>query len=312
MSTSRNLLLVSLVVVTLSACARTKPPNTAFETKGLDPSVALTSVPFHPQTERRDCGPAALAMMLGWTGINTNPTALAPAVYTPGREGTLQSDIIQAARRAGRLPVPVRSFDDLLAELDVGNPVLVLQNLGIEQWPLWHYAVAMGYDLESTTLYLHSGREERFATSFSDFDKSWQSSEQWGLTITTPERLPVTLDQAEGLKAANGLEQAGQHAAASQTYSSLLDRWPDSLSALMGYGNARYAQGDLETAQKTFRHAVALHPEAAEAWNNLAVSLGESGRKDEALRAARKAVGLGGPNEMIALQTLAELEAQHP
>jgi len=312
MTAPGKILLASLIALGLSACARPDPPRIPIDARGLAPSVSLTSVPFHPQTERRDCGPAALAMMLGWTGINTNPTALAPAVYTPGREGTLQSDIIQATRRSGRLPVPVRSFDDLLAELDAGNPVLVLQNLGIDQWPLWHYAVAMGYDLESATLFLHSGREQRFATSFSDFEKSWQSSEQWGLTVTTPEMLPATLDQADGLKAANGLEQAGRHAAASKTYSSLLDRWPDSLPALMGFGNARYAQGDVETAQRTFRHAVALHPEAAEAWNNLAVSLGDIGRREEAFRAAKEAVRLGGPNKAIALQTLAELEAAAP
>ena len=312
MAASCKILLAGLITLGLSACARTEPPKIPIDANGLAPSVTLTSVPFYPQTERRDCGPAALAMMLRWTGINTNPTALAPAVYTPGREGTLQSDIIQATRRAGRLPMPVRSFDDLLAELDAGNPVLVLQNLGIEPWPLWHYAVAMGYDLESTTLFLHSGREQRFTTSFSDFEKSWQSSDQWGLTVTTPEMLPATLNQAEGLKAANGLEQAGQSGAASKTYNSLLDRWPDSLPALMGYGNARYAQGDVETAQRTFRHAVALHPEAAEAWNNLAVSLSEIGRREEALGAAKEAVRLGGPNKAIALETLAELEATAP
>ncbi|MGI9508817.1 MAG: PA2778 family cysteine peptidase, partial [Geminicoccaceae bacterium] len=296
-----------MIMAGLVACSHPGGPGPDIDATGLLPAVSLASVPFHPQAERSDCGPAALAMMFGSTGLDTTPGALAPAVFTPGRDGTLQSDIVQTSRRAGRLTVPVHGFRNVLAELDAGNPVLVLQNLGLERWPLWHYAVAVGYDLESATLFLHSGKTARLATSFSDFEKSWQSSERWALTITRPNQLSATLDQGEGLEAANGLEQAGQADAATAAYGALLERWPDSLAALMGFGNARYAAGDVETAGKTFRHAVALHPKAAEAWNNLAVSLAEMGRLEDALDAAREAVRLGGPNKAAAEQTLAEL-----
>ena len=183
-------LAAGLIMAGLAACTPKGGPPPTLDPAGLSSeasptsAASLTSVPFHPQSERTDCGPAALAMMLGWTGLDTNPKALAPAVYTPGREGTLQTDIVQATRRAGRLAAPVRDFRNLLAELDAGNPVLVLQNLGIERWPLWHYAVAVGYDLNAATLFLHSGKQARLETSFSDFEKSWRSSKHWGLTIT--------------------------------------------------------------------------------------------------------------------------------
>ena len=304
----RKLLAAVLLTIGLVACARPETPLVTASVDDLAPQVQLTDVPFHPQAERNDCGPAALAMMFGWSGIDTDPATLAPTVYTPGREGTLQSDIIQASRRAGRLALPVQSLDDLLTELDAGNPVLVLQNLGLDRWPVWHYAVAMGYDLKRTTLFLHSGREARHAMSFQAFETSWQSSEHWALTITLPHRLSATLDQARGLEAANGLEQAGRDGAAAMAYGALLDRWPDSLPALMGFGNARYAAGDVGTARKTFRHAVTLHPKAAEAWNNLAVSLADQGNHEEALQAAKEAVRLDGPNEAVARKTLAELE----
>ncbi len=304
----RKLLAFGLLAIGLAACARPETPVISRDTGDLAASVLLTAVPFHPQAERDDCGPAALAMMLGWSGIDTDPRALAPAVYTPGREGTLQSDIIQASRRRGRLALPVTTLEDLVTELDAGNPVLVLQNLGLANWPLWHYAVAMGYDLEEATLFLHSGREARHAMSFQAFKASWQSSKRWALTITRPDRLPPTLDQTDGLEAANGLEQAGRDEAAAMTYGALLDRWPDSLPALMGFGNTRYAAGDVGTARKTFRHAVTLHPNAAEAWNNLAVSLADEGQYEEALQAAKEAVRLGGPNKAAAQRTLAELE----
>lgn len=300
---------VILLAAGLWGCSSLEPPPLPVSGEDLAPAVSLAAVPFHPQAERDDCGPAALAMMLGWSGIETDPATLAPAVYTPGRQGTLQSDIVQATRRAGRLALPVRSLDDLLIELDAGHPVLVLQNLGLESWPVWHYAVAMGYDLPSRTLYLHSGKTERLRTGFRAFAASWRSSGSWGLTVTRPGRLPATVDRAEGLKAAVGLEQAGQNDAAARTYGALLERWPKSLPALMGFGNTRYAAGDVETARKTFRQAVTLHPDAADAWNNLAVTLADGGQREAALDAAREAVRLGGPSKAAALQTLAELEA---
>ncbi|MEM9628242.1 MAG: PA2778 family cysteine peptidase [Pseudomonadota bacterium] len=309
MSLPGKLLSAGLLAFSLVACARLEPPAPTIGAGDLAPHVLLTSVPFHPQATRSDCGPAALAMMLGWSGIETDPVTLAPAVYTPGREGTLQSDIVQASRRAERLALKVENFSDLLAELEAGNPVLVLQNLGLERWPVWHYAVAIGYDLESATLFLHSGREARHALGFSAFEASWESSERWGLTVTRPDRLPKTVDRNEGLQAANGLERAGFASAAAATYGALLDRWPDNLPALMGFGNARYAAGDVENARKAFRHAVTLHPGAAEAWNNLAIALAEQGEQEKALSAAREAARLGGPNQAVAEKTLAELEA---
>ena len=308
MAAFKQLLIGGLILAGLAGCARPQAPAPSIASQPLASSVTLAAVPFHPQAERDDCGPAALAMMLGWSGIDTDPATLAPAVYTPGRAGTLQSDIVQAVRRAGRLALPVASLPDLLTELDAGRPVLVLQNLGLDRWPVWHYAVAMGYDLDSATLFLHSGREARHATSFSAFERSWQPSERWALTVTLPDDLPVTASEAEALDAAHGLEQAGQTDAAANAYGALLERWPENLAALMGFGNARYAAGDVETAGQAFRQAVALHPEAAEAWNNLAVTLKDSERHEEALRAAEQAVRLGGPNREIALATLAELQ----
>ncbi len=301
---------VMLALLTQTACTGVDRPDPALISSGVSPKAELADVPFHPQTTRDDCGPAALAMMLGWTGIETTPEVLAPKVYTPGREGTLQADILQAIRRAERLGIEVSSLNDLLQELDAGNPVLVLQNLGLASWPAWHYAVAMGYDLKSRTLFLHSGKEAKFPLSFSAFEHTWSDSSFWGLTVTRPDQLPATAGEDAMLSAANGLEQSGMRDAATQAYGALLQRWPDSLPALMGWGNARYARGDHKAASQAFRHAVTLHPTAAEAWNNLAYSLLEQDRFDDAMDAAREAIRHGGPHQAAAKATLAEIVAR--
>ena len=65
--------------------------------------VELTAVPFFPQEEYQ-CGPAALATVLNWSGVSVTPTELAPQVYLPERQGSLQLALIGAARRHGRIP----------------------------------------------------------------------------------------------------------------------------------------------------------------------------------------------------------------
>ena len=49
-----------------------------------DPARELTQVPFFPQTIHQ-CGPAALATVLGWSGVPATPEELAPQVYIPDR-----------------------------------------------------------------------------------------------------------------------------------------------------------------------------------------------------------------------------------
>ena len=46
---------------------------------------------------------------------------------------------------------------DLLQEVAAGHPVIVLQNLGLEWIPVWHYSVVIGYDLSRGQLVLRSG-----------------------------------------------------------------------------------------------------------------------------------------------------------
>jgi tetratricopeptide (TPR) repeat protein len=303
--------LMAAALGALAACATPTPsvplpPQASAER--LPARVEVADVPFHPQTENQ-CGPAALAMALGWSGLPVAPDDVAGQVLTPEREGTLSHDLVAAARRAGRLAVPVQGMDQLLAELAAGHPVVVLQNLGLGWYPQWHYAVAIGYDLEADTLTLHSGEEARRAMALSTFARTWQRADQWALSVLPPDSLPAMADEGAVLAAAVGLEQAGRHEAAASAYGAALERWPDSVAALIGLGNARYAAGQLAGAEAAFRTAVSFHPEEAAAWNNLAHVLAEQGEQAEALAAAKRAVDLGGADAPTYRTTLQEISA---
>jgi tetratricopeptide (TPR) repeat protein len=84
-------------------------------------------------------------------------------------------------------------------------------------------------------------------------------------------------------------------AAARRAYTTALERWPGNLSARIGQGNAAYLLRDLQGAEAAYRQATRLHPQAADAWNNLAQTLLELRQLDEALAAAQRAVIIGGP-----------------
>jgi tetratricopeptide (TPR) repeat protein len=291
----------------LAACATPQLPQLG-EAGGLPPRAEVAGVPFHPQTEN-DCGPAALATVLGWSGVPSAPEDVAVQVMTPGRDGSLAHDLVAAARRADRLAVPVQSLEALLGELAAGHPVLVLQNLGLGWYPQWHYAVAVGYDAKAATLTLRSGDEAERVMPLATFAQTWQRAEQWALVVLPPDRLPATADATAVLHAAAGLEQAGRHEAAVAAYAAALGRWPDSLAALIGLGNARYAAGHLAAAEAAFRTAVSFHPREAAAWNNLAHVLAEKGDLHEALAAAKRAVDLGGRDAAVYRTTLNEISA---
>jgi tetratricopeptide (TPR) repeat protein len=288
----------------LAACATPQMPQLG--QSGLPAQVEVARVPFHPQTEN-DCGLAALAMVLGWSGVPAEPEEVAGQVLTPGRAGSLGHDLVAAARRAERLAVPVQGLEPLLAELAAGHPVLVLQNLGLDWYPQWHYAVAIGYDLEAGTLTLRSGEEPGQVMPLATFARTWQRAGQWALVVLPPDALPATADATTVLQAAAGLEQAGRHDAAVAAYAAALSRWPDSLAALIGLGNARYAAGQLAGAEAAFRTAVSFHPREAAAWNNLAHVLAEKGDLGKAAVAAKRAVDLGGRDAAVYRTTLEEI-----
>jgi tetratricopeptide (TPR) repeat protein len=308
---ARRLGLAALAALGLAACATPAAVERAELRPALPERAEVAGVPFEPQEELW-CGPAALAMALSWSGPRVTQAALAPEVYTSGRAGTLPTDLVAAARRHDRLAVSVAELGDLLAELAAGHPVLVLQNLGLGWWPVWHYALAVGYDRAAGELVLRSGSEARHEVALSTFERTWARAGHWGLVILPPDLLPASVDEAAVVRAAAALERTGRLAAAKVAYDAILGRWPASTGALLGRGNVRYAKRDLAGAERAFRRAASSDPGNGAAWNNLAQVLFERGQPEAALESARRAVELGGPLVGTYRTTLRQVEAAGP
>ena len=303
---ARRLTAAGIFLLGLAGCA-TSPQLQALldrDAAGIPQRAELAAVPFHAQ-EDFQCGPAALAMVLGAAGKPVEPEALRPQVYLPDRRGSLQVEMLAAARRNGLVAVELKpSLSGLLAEIAAGNPVVVLQNLGLDWYPVWHYAVAIGYDLGARHITLRSGGERRLELPLGTFEHTWRRGGYWAMLALPPGRLPASVAAADYLNAVARLEKAGPLESAQAAYERTLDRWPGNLVALMGLGNTAYRAGDLETAEQAFRKATLAHPLSSAAHNNLAHTLAELDRYDEAVAEAREAVGLGGPLEDVSIRTL--------
>ncbi len=256
-------------------------------------SVELSSIPFFPQ-EDFECGPAALAMVAAAAGVKVLPEALVEQVYLPARKGSLQVEMMAAGRRQGLLAYPLRPrLEDLLREVAAGHPVLVFQNLAFSFYPVWHYAVVIGFDRKHNILLLRSGRTERLEMSTFTFERTWSRGQYWSMLALAPGRLPATAEPKVYAVATAALERINPRAAQS-AYAAALRQWPEERTALLGAGNTAYALGQLAVAIDAYRATVSLHPDFAEAWNNLAQVLLEQGKRSEASQAIAKAVALGG------------------
>lgn len=298
-------LLFLLLPISLLSCALI-PTGQLPQKRGGPAKAMVEDVPFFAQ-EKLQCGPAALAMALNWSGTTLQPSDLTAEVFSPELEGSLQSAMINATRKHGRVAYPISGSEALLEELSAGNPVIVLVNLSFFWYPKWHYAVVIGYDQQQGEVVLHSGLNAGEVLSSRTFMNIWRRSEYWGLLVLPPDRLPAGGKETKWLAAVAGLEKAGQWQAAAIGYDAALTRW-NSFAAWMGLGNSRYRLNELNGSAEAFRQATLLQPENGMAFNNLAHVLSEQGKQQEALAAARRAVELGGPFVATFRQTFEEIK----
>lgn len=301
------IVLLSCAGILLSSCTGLNKSVMLEKAGNVPPRVEIETIPFYSQ-KAYQCGPAALAMVLNWSGLPISPEDLTAEVFTLQRKGSLQSAMVSAVRRNGRIAYVFTELSDLFVEVAAGHPVIILQNLGLSWYPVWHYAVVVGYDLSEKYVILRSGNIRRKLMSFQIFEKTWARGNYWGLLILQSNQLPATVKEDLFLNALLGLEEARQFRFAIDGYHTALTQWPKNLTAHIGIGNCYYALGELENAEEALRKAIRLHPKSGPVFNNLAQIFFEQGRKQDALAAAKKAVSLGGPMSSLYQKTLEEIE----
>ncbi|WP_269918729.1 PA2778 family cysteine peptidase [Alteromonas sp. PRIM-21] len=213
----------------LSGCQST-PQADKLRQEGLvslPESHTIESVPFFPQ-EQFYCGPTTLSEVFGYYGKNTSPNDIAPKLFIPDKEGSLQLEMVSATRQFGFLPYTERgTLSSIISLVKEDIPVIVFQNLSIQLIPQWHYAVVIGFDSDRGTVTLHTGLTPNHEMSLELFERTWARGNYWYLApvppkVTSSEMRPFTYVSAayDMLKVGDKAQSLAFLETASQTWPS--------------------------------------------------------------------------------------------
>lgn len=264
-----------------------------------DPARELAAVPFFPQTIHQ-CGPAALATVLGASGVPATPEELVPLVYLPERRGSLQVEMLAAARSRGRVAYVLDpAFDAVRAELAAGTPVLVLQDLGLLGVKRWHFAVVVGYDEARDVVILRSGTRRRELERRADFLRTWQAGGNWAAVVVPAGRPPATATGERFIRALADAAKKLPGGSLQQAHAAALARWPADPVVLFAAGNDAFLEGQLPEAVGLYRRLLVVAPGHAAGHNNLANALLDAGCTAEGREEAQRAVAALTPGSAL-------------
>jgi len=276
-------------------------------------SVELVDTPFYPQTTDQ-CGPSALATVLNVAGVDVSPMNLKSSIYIPDRQGSLQLELLAATRSHQRIPYTLEpEITAVLVALRSGNPVLVLQNLGMNSRPVWHYAVVVGYLSGEQRFILRSGDQKRYLVKPAKFLRSWRRAGYWAMIALQPGSVPATATPTMYLRALAAFEVTGNSETNVLNYAAAVAKWPKNSLAGLGLGNAYYANGQFELAERAYAEVLRTDPHNAIILNNLAQVYFERGfrkKAEGAIVAALSVATVDSSEYRLALQTQQEISQQ--
>ncbi len=146
------------------------------------PSQLIKNVPFYPQ-QKYQCGPASLAGVLNYWGVDISPEEIAEDIYSRSAGGTLDADMILYAERKN---LRVRSYrgdlENIRVNIDSGNPLIVLVDYGFWIYQESHFMVVVGYNEDG--IIANSGKHRSTFISRKAFLKSWERTKFWTLLVT--------------------------------------------------------------------------------------------------------------------------------
>lgn len=167
-------ILLGIMVILPCACSTV---SVQFDSK----PIILNNVPFYPH-EDYQCGPASLAGVLNYWGVNVTPDDIAKEIYSESLRGTLTVEMILYVQKKGLQSNKYKGgMEDLKRNIDSGYPLIVLVDYGFSLYQANHFMVVIGYS--SNGVIVNSGKNEGKFISEEEFIKAWERTKYWTLLI---------------------------------------------------------------------------------------------------------------------------------
>jgi len=296
------------LLIALTGCQT--PPQTKLllaEPPAIARQHLIPQVPFYPQQEYF-CGPTTLSEVAGFYGLEKDPATIAPTTFISGLQGTLQIEMSAATRQLGLIAYAQRgSMSQLLSLVAENIPVIVLQNNALAWLPQWHYAVVIGYDLQSKEVILHTGVTEAHRLNFSTFERTWARGSYWLLAMLPADKSSPQLDPFIYTKASQDLLSTQQVNSGITALKTATSQWPDYWLPYFLLGNHYFSSQPLVAAQ-WFEKGLAFAPQEISYLNNYAVLLSEQGCQAKAITLIEAALKIA-PNDSNLLDSQKQIRA---
>lgn len=167
-----RLLLIMLALFT-SGCAATPY---SLDRCNIDQCFQIPYVPF---IEQKDdfCGPASLAMVMNFYGVEVSQEEIAKEIYSPELKGTLSMNLVLYPIKKGfEAEMYNGNLDDLKQKVRAMF-LLILSVKEREDTDRTHYMVIWGYDDVGKRIFAHSGRKERVVIGYDAFIEMWKRAD---------------------------------------------------------------------------------------------------------------------------------------
>lgn len=291
-----------LLFTTLLTACQSSPQADKLKQVGfasLPPTHEIENVPFYPQ-QQFYCGPTTLSEVFGFYDVDISPEDIAPKIFIPDKQGSLQLEMISAARSYGFLPYSSRGTLTSIIEMINDNiPVIVFQNLSIQLLPQWHYAVVIGHNKQKGTVTLHTGVTERHEMSLALFEKTWARGNYWFLAPVPPGVASVAMEPFTYINAAYDMLKVGNAEVALNVLKTATKQWPSEWLSFFLIANYYFEKGD-ERALQWFSKGYDIAYEQRPFVHNYLLALLEYNRRELAKKVASKALVSFPKDEAIA------------
>lgn len=307
---SANLIAAFMVLLALLSGCQTLPQSESLSRNppsDLSANKKILDVPFIAQ-EAYFCGPTTLAEVFQYYGQAISPDEVAPKLFIPEREGSLQLEMISATRQFGFLPYTDKgNMQNIVRLIDDGIPVIVFQNLAISWFPMWHYAVVTGYDLDTQEFILHSGVTREHRMPYRLFERTWQRGGYWMLAALPPGSASQELDPFIYISAAHDLLSLGMEKPALMSLESATYAWKEVWLSYFLLAN-HYLNADPKTAAYWFSLGFSAGSSQIEYLNNYGYALAKIGCSDKAQQILSNAIAIEPQNALLA-ETLDDIRS---